>query len=83
MLFSIAASLDWEIDLTDTITAFLLADIDVPNLIMEIPGGISEHFGWLADSVWRAKKAIEGFRQSSKCYYEKMANYLVKTMGLT
>jgi hypothetical protein len=63
---SIAADKNWEIDSTDTITAFLLADIDVPNLTMEIPAGMCEHFGWPADSVWKVNKAIEGFRQSSK-----------------
>ena len=83
MLFSIAAAKGWEIDFTDTITAFLLADIDVPHLYMEIPSGMSEHFGWPSDSVWKVNKAIEGLRQSSKCYYDKINNHLVKTMGLT
>ena len=72
MMFVIAASEDWEIDSTDTITSFLLADIDVPNLTMEIPSGMCEHFGWPGDCVWKVNKAIEGFRQSSKCYHEKM-----------
>ena len=83
MMFSIAAANDWEIDSTDTVTAFLLADIDVPNLTMEIPSGMSEHFNWPSDSVWKVNKAIEGFRQSSKCYYEKMNKHLTETMGMT
>ena len=83
MMFSIAAVEDWEIDSTDTMTAFLLANIDVPNLTMEIPSGMSEHFGWPSDSVWKVNKAIEGFQQSSKCYHEKMNNHLVNVMKLT
>jgi hypothetical protein len=75
---SLIASMDYEIDSVDVITAFLLADLE-EEIYVKIPDGFpieSQHAG----KVLRLLKSLYGLKQSPRAWNAALDTYL-KSMG--
>ena len=77
LLYTIAAMLDWEIDIVDVNSAFLNSDMpeDQPVYVRQPAGYVAkgkEHM------VWRLRKALYGLKQSGRLWYQKLRSILVE-----
>jgi hypothetical protein len=79
LLFALAAAYDLEIEQIDVKTAFLYSEIDA-DIYMEQPEGFCSKER--PDQVCKLKKALYGFKQAPRVWYNTLTNYL-KTLGFT
>jgi hypothetical protein len=78
MFVSLCASMDFELDSVDVITAFLLADLK-EEIYVKIPDGYPIEQG-KSGKVLRLLKSLYGLKQSPRAWNEALDTYL-KSMG--
>lgn len=74
VLLAIVASLDWECEQMDVVTAFLNGDLE-ENIYMQIPEGLVTEE--VSHKVCKLNKALYGLKQAPRQWYAKIHNYLV------
>lgn len=78
MFISLVASMDFEIDSVDVITAFLLADLE-EEIYVKIPDGYPKSPGNIG-KVLRLLKSLYGLKQAPKAWNDALDKYL-KSIG--
>jgi hypothetical protein len=80
MIFSLAASLDLEMDMVDVKQAYLHADLEEEHLMMQPATGVTDILGLPAGSWFRLKKSLYGLRQSAANWNREFLGWL-KSQG--